>query len=199
MSRPRRVPLPQLREAILLAAGQILDREGADGLTARAVAREIGYTAASIYNVFGSMSDLLMEVNRGTLLRLEQLFAQLPEAASPGEKLHLLTAAYIAFMQENPALWQAFFGGRRQREQFPDWYVAAIAGLKQRLADLLREHAPQLNPGQADHLAEQLYVAVHGAVALDLERRLDLVTRQSAVSIAAAVVDMILLSLRPGP
>lgn len=196
MSRPQRVPRAQLREEILRAAGQILSREGAEGLTARAVAREVGYTAASIYNVFGSMSDLLMELNRDTLLRLEELFAQLPDAAGPAEKLHHLTAAYIAFMQQNPALWQAIFGGVRQREQFPDWYVAAIAGLKQKLAGLLGQYAPGLSAERADHLAEQLYVAVHGAVALDLERRLDLLTRQSAVSVAAAVLDMILLSLR---
>ena len=196
MSRPQRVPRAQLRDEILLAAGRILARDGAAGVTARAVAGEVGYTAASIYNVFSSMSDLLMELNRGTLARLEHLFEQLPEAASAAEKLHHLTAAYIAFMQQNPAVWQAFFGGVRQRDQFPDWYIAAIAGLKQRLAALIQLEAPHLQAEQADRLAEQLYVSLHGAVALDLERRLDLLTRQSAAEIAAAVLDMILLSLR---
>ncbi|WP_112310224.1 TetR/AcrR family transcriptional regulator [Pseudogemmobacter bohemicus] len=197
MSRPQRVPRAELRQAILESARGILDREGAPGLSARAIAREIGYTAASIYNVFGSMSDILMEVNRDTFARLEQLFDSLPATGTPAARLHLICQAYISFMRRNPALWSALFGGIRQRENFPDWYGEAIRGLMGRLALLLCEHAPELDPERAGRLTEQLYVAVHGAVALEVDRRLDILTAQSASEIAASVLDAMLSRLKP--
>ncbi len=197
MSRPQRVPREDLRQAILDAARGILEREGAPGLSARAIAREVGYTAASIYNVFGAMSDILMEVNRETFTRLEQLLEGVPATGTPAARLHLICQAYIAFMRRNPALWHALFGGMRQRESFPDWYGEAIRGLFGRLTGLLCEHAPELEPERAIRLTEQLYVAIHGAVALEVDRRLDILTSQSAGEIAASVLDAMLNRLKP--
>ncbi len=197
MSRPQRVPRDQLRQAILDAARGILDREGAPGLSARAIAREVGYTAASIYNVFASMSDILMEVNRETFAQLEKLFETLPENEPPAARLHLLCQAYISFMRRNPALWNALFSGARQRNSFPEWYAQAIRGLLGRLTHLLSAHAPELEPAHAQRLTEQLYVAIHGAVALEVDRRLDILTGQSAGEIAASVLDAMLNRLKP--
>lgn len=197
MSRPQRVPRAELRQAILESARGILDREGVPGLSARAIAREVGYTAASIYNVFGSMSDILMEVNRETFARLEQLFDTLPDTGTPAARLHLICQSYISFMRRNPALWSALFGGMRQRETFPAWYGEAVRGLMGRLTELLREHAPDLDDNRAMRLTEQLYVAVHGAVALEVDRRLDILTTQSAGEIAASVLDAMLSRLKP--
>lgn len=199
MSRPFRKPRDELRTEILDAARRILLAEGADGLTARALAREVGYTAASIYQLFNSMSDVLMEVNRETFTHLAALFEDLPAEEAPAQKLHRVCASYIGFMQANPALWSALFGGMRERSSFPDWYGEAIAGLMGRLTSLLIAHAPQLSVAEARRLTEQLYVAVHGAVALALERRLDLVTEQSAHEIGASVLDAMLSRLQPAP
>lgn len=192
MSRPQRLPREELRQSILEAAREILRLEGVEGLSARAIARRVGYTAASIYNVFDSMSDLLMEVNRDTLARIGSLFAQLPATGTPRDRLHRLCGEYIRFMQDNPALFGALFGGTRQREAFPDWYVQAIRELLGQVGGLLREHAPALDESQAMERAEQLYVAIHGTLALDLGRRLDLVTGQSAQGIAGAMLDAVL-------
>src|SRR5690606_25094194 len=145
----------------------------------------VGYTAASIYNVFGAMSDILMEVNRETFARLEALFDTLPASGTPAARLHLICQSYISFMRRNPALWGALFGGARQRESFPDWYGEAVRGLMGRLTALLREHAPDLDEARAGRLTEQLYVAVHGAVALEVDRRLDILTAQTAGEVAA--------------
>ncbi|NPD16549.1 TetR/AcrR family transcriptional regulator [Xinfangfangia sp. D13-10-4-6] len=197
MSRPQRVPRAELRQAILDAARDILDREGVSGLSARAIAREVGYTAASIYNVFGSMSDILMEVNRETFVELEKLIAGLPANEPPSARLHLLCQAYISFMRRNPALWNALFGGTRHRETFPEWYAEAIRRLFGQLTHLLMAHAPGLEPERAQRLTEQLYVAIHGAVALESDRRLDILTSQSAGEIAASVLDAMLIRLKP--
>lgn len=196
MSRPQRLPREELREAILVAARTILRDDGVEGLTARAIAKHVGYTAASIYNVFESMSDLLMEVNRSTLTELQTIFVGLSPQDPPDERLHELLRRYMAFMKQNPALWSALFGGVRYRESFPDWYVATIRGLLGQVRDMLRELAPRLTEAEAERLAEQLYVALHGTVSLDVGRRLDIVTQQSAPEIAGAILDAVLMQLR---
>lgn len=195
MSRPLRQPREELRQSILDVARGILDREGMEGLTARAIAREIHYTAATIYNVFSSMSDIVMEINRETLAEVARLFTALPKDLSAAERLHMLAKSYVEFMQNNPARWNALFGGNRQRESFPDWYTGSIEGLKLQLAHLLIEHAGQLDRLRAEKLAEHLFVSVHGALTLGIGRRLDLLTQRDMLDVAMAGVDLVLTTL----
>lgn len=195
MSRPLRQPREELRKSIIDTTKGILDRDGVEGLSARAIAREIGYTAASIYNVFESMSDILMEVNRETLIELQTMFEGLPMGAAPRERLLALCLGYVVFMKQNPARWSALFAGTRQRTTFPEWYVGAIDELKGRLGTLLVEYAHDLSPEAALRLAENLFVAIHGVVSLDVGLRLDMFTSRSAEEMAISALDITLAGL----
>ena len=199
MSRPARQPREDLRKSIIDTTKAILDRDGVEGLSARAIAREIGYTAASIYNVFESMSDILMEVNRETLTELNALFESLPLDVHPKERLQAICLAYVDFMRLNPARWSALFAGQRQRESFPDWYVGAIDQLKGRLSDLLIAHEPGLAPETAWRLAEDLFIAIHGLVSLDVSGRLDLFTLRRAEDIARSALETMLAGILSTP
>ena len=57
----------QLRRLALDSARQITAEEGLRGLKARRVAREIGYTIGTIYNVFEDLDDLIVQMNAETL------------------------------------------------------------------------------------------------------------------------------------
>lgn len=195
MSRPSRQPREELRKAIVDTTKNILDTEGVEGLSARAIAREIGYTAASIYNVFESMSDILMEVNRETLSELDAMFEALPSDGSPKDRLEAICLAYVSFMRRNPARWSALFGGQRERDAFPEWYVGAIDQLMNRLAALLTDHAPGLAPVAALRAAELLFITIHGLVSLDVGRRLDMFTRRPASDLAQSALEATLVSL----
>ncbi len=195
MSRPARQPREELRRAIIEAGKGIIDRDGVEGLSARGIAKEIGYTAASIYNVFEAMSDILMEVNRETMVELQQMFEALPEIRGAQNRLRGLCLSYVDFMTQNPSRWHALFGGLRERASFPEWYGDAIEGLKGRLANLLIECAPATSPQRAGALAETLFVAIHGLLALDLGRRLDLFTKRTAPEIVDLALEMTLTSL----
>lgn len=196
MSRPKRLPREELREVILVAARDILRDEGLEGLSARNIAKRVGYTAASIYNVFESMSDLVMELNRDTLAELQKIILGLDPEATPEDRLHELLGRYIAFMQKNPSMWVALFGGTRNRGSFPPWYVSTVRHLLGQVRNMLRELSPSLTEERADRLAEQLYIAIHGTVSLDLSRRLDLVTPQSAHEVGSAILDAVLVQFR---
>ena len=50
----------QLRELILDAAQEIIDVHGLAGLSAREIARRIGYSPGTIYNMFDNLDDCLL-------------------------------------------------------------------------------------------------------------------------------------------
>ena len=49
----------QLADMAVAAATALAERDGLRGVTARGVAREIGYTVGTLYNVFDNLDDVL--------------------------------------------------------------------------------------------------------------------------------------------
>jgi AcrR family transcriptional regulator len=68
-AKPVRQPLD--RQAVLAAAIRVLDRDGASGLTMRAVAQELGVAAASLYGHVASKEELVQLV-------LDRVLSSLP-------------------------------------------------------------------------------------------------------------------------
>jgi AcrR family transcriptional regulator len=58
---PRGVAIPELREQLFRATEQVLARDGAAGLTGRAITREAGCATGLLYNHFGDLDDFLAE------------------------------------------------------------------------------------------------------------------------------------------
>ena len=56
-----------LRVLTLEAARRLLCAHGLEGLTARRVAAEIGYTPGTLYNIFENLDDLILHVTAGAL------------------------------------------------------------------------------------------------------------------------------------
>jgi len=57
--RPQRTPSEQIDTAVIAAALALIDRDGAEGFTVRALAREAGVAPMSIYNHFGDKNGVL--------------------------------------------------------------------------------------------------------------------------------------------
>lgn len=178
MARPKRHAPEELRRMVLDAARAIIDENGPEALTARDLARAIGYTPGTIYNLFDSLPAVLYEVNRETFAGLAELFQEIPADLDSAERLQWLAGAYVDFMQDNKALWRGLFEGPRRTEVFPQWYVDTIRGLLARIAAMIGDISPDLTDAQAMAEAERLYVNIHGVLSLAANGRLDLVTDQ---------------------
>ena len=57
----------ELRELIIEATTEIVEQVGLEGLSAREIAKRVGYSPGTLYNVFGSYDELLLRVNARTL------------------------------------------------------------------------------------------------------------------------------------
>lgn len=199
MARPRKLDLDQLRAEIIAAAREMLRTRDLPDLTARALAQSLSIPASAIYRIFPTMGEVVMAVNQATFAELEALFERLPEGGAAEERVLGLAANYLAFMRANPNLWRALFGGPKRAEAYPEWYLAAISGLMGRLAALLESVAPHLGPARAAELAARLYVLAHGALSLEIDGRLSMMTPLPGDEIVLGAVRSLLAGLAAPP
>jgi AcrR family transcriptional regulator len=159
MPQPARVTPDQL----LAAARTLLEHEGIDGLTMRALARHLGLAAPSLYFHVESREDLLrLLTQRGLLDFSEYLGGEIADVADPREKLHLLADAYARFAAANPQLFVLLFGPcPEERLVSPTLAEAASAPLLDALAELVPAE-------QVVSVSQALWSLTHGYTTLSL-------------------------------
>lgn len=188
--RARR-PRDELRLRTLDAARQIILDEGPEALTARKLAKAAGYTPGTIYNLFDSLPDVLWEVNREHFARMSKLFSDLP-GDDPQTRLRNLAGRYLDLIDKEPTLFRALFDGPRRSETFPDWYLDAINALLDSIASELRLLAPGLSTAAAHRESVAMFTAIQGIASLQASGRLDLLTGETATTLADGLVVRIL-------
>src|SRR4030042_34590 len=90
------------RELIIEATTAIVEQDGLEGLSAREIAKRIGYSPGTLYNVFENLDDLLLTIEARLLDRLAERLAETDTSGTPQQRVHRLTEAYVAFTQERP-------------------------------------------------------------------------------------------------
>ena len=161
-----------LRQDLITAAEQVIETQGLGELRARDLAKTAGCSLGAIYNVFTDMDGLILEVNASTLRAIDQTMASIV-APNPTTQFLQLADAYVTYAARNRPRWDALFGHRMQAEAVaPDWFLetqnAAFSHIETPLAAL----CPQLD-GTARHLlGRSIFAAVHGMVALGLDKRI---------------------------
>lgn len=103
-----------LREALLQGAERILEREGVQGLTLRAAAREAGVSHAAPMNHFGSLSGLLSELAAVGFERfVATMRANVREGDPPDRRMAAIGRGYVTFARAHPGLFLLMFRGER--------------------------------------------------------------------------------------
>lgn len=99
-----------LREALIVAADQILEERGPEGFSLREAARRAGVSAGAPAHHFGSAAGLLTEV---AILGFEGLRHALQEAGTaapmPGARLRAQGIAYVRFALAHRGRFQLMF------------------------------------------------------------------------------------------
>jgi len=179
-----------LRNALLNSARSILESEGLESLSLRAVARGAGVSHAAPYRHFPNHEALLVEL---AIEGFVELKAELVGAASgPGhesDRIASIGAAYMRFVAKRPAVARLMFGGQLpNREKFPVLGEAADAVGKE-IGDALPDPA----------LGLAVWSAVHGLAMLVLENVIDLGQRRSGLAVLPSRAEILLRSLFSAP
>lgn len=166
-----------LHGALLKAAKTVAEREGINGLTLRAVAREAGVSHAAPAHHFGDVTGLLSELAAiGFKKFSEQLGAATCSDTAPEAVAARKASAYVAFAQDNPCMFQLMFRGERLDHDRPALREASEAAFI-KLASIVaaRRHEEvvpdHLTLEQAADIA-RIWSMVHGFAMLYLDGRL---------------------------
>lgn len=96
-----------LREALLDAAMRVVDSAGADAVSMRALARDLGVSSAAPFRHFADKKVLLDAIaekaGEELDLRLDQVAAECDDALT---QFRAMTVAYVRYAAEHPALYR---------------------------------------------------------------------------------------------
>lgn len=155
------------------AAKRTVENEGLRGLRARQVARDIGYTIGTLYNLFEDLDDLIMHMNGETLDQLMAECSKVELTQNPIQDLEHLVYCYLSFTQENPKLWNAIFEHKLpETRQMPEWFSQKISAL---LSIIERALAPILSDRSDTEIhqhARILWMSLFGMTVLESSGRL---------------------------
>ncbi|MFD7919927.1 TetR/AcrR family transcriptional regulator [Streptomyces sp. NPDC059740] len=176
-----------LKEDILRAAARLLMESGREGdLSLRAIAREVGISAPSIYLHFQDRAELVQELTRRAFARLadelrdaweqgegtEKERTQVPEQArgqqhGPEAALRAMAHRYCHFALDNPKIYRLMFGiqrievPREQASSHPLWLVY------ERWAEAVAAcRVGRGSEADDERVAKLLWSALHGLVAM---------------------------------
>jgi AcrR family transcriptional regulator len=168
MTKSTRTPSTQIGPGVLRAALHILDTEGPDGFTVRAIAVRAGVAPMAIYNHFDGVNGVLEAL-------FTQGFTTLHEAVSvatldPLADLMRAGLAYRSFALTNPGLYTIMFLHRfRNFEPSAEAICAAKQAHEALVINVERCQEVGLFPGaSSEDAAQVIWAACHGFVSLEL-------------------------------
>ena len=164
----------QLRAMIVVEGHRQLAEVGFFHFSAREVAKRIGYSIGTLYNVFGSLDQLMLAIN-GMTLDLWRDYLELRLEAAGEDRLRALVEAYFEFAIVNRHAWAALYDHRLpEGEPIPVYYEEKIAALTGIVIAEIAAALPPEKADAADRLAPSLLACVHGHCALTLTGTLSL-------------------------
>lgn len=100
----------RLRTDIIRAAGALLEGDSAESVTLRAVARQAGISAPSIYAHFRHRDEIMQALVTEAFDELEHAL-HVEAELDPTVELRELCNAYLRFAEERPQRYRLMFGG----------------------------------------------------------------------------------------
>ena len=187
----------QLKELILEAAYKIIEMHGLSGLSAREIARQIGYSPGTIYNMFENLDDVVLRIEARVLDALDQrLEAILMEPHADRDKVKKLAQAYLAFTHEKPRLWNLLFEHHLPAgTELPPWYQEKLEVLLARVEQALMPLFPAAHEIERKRAARVLWAGVHGITSLSTADKLSIVTTEAAGRLVDDLVSTYLAGL----
>ncbi|MTI14872.1 TetR/AcrR family transcriptional regulator [Sansalvadorimonas verongulae] len=166
-----------LRQALLLAAFEHLHKTGPEKLSLRALARDVGVSQTAPYRHFPNKDLLFVAMAVEGFRRLEQRVQETSQSNPDAYKALLLCAEdYIAFAQENPALYRLMFGPALNEWRKPEFMHGAPPAALAALVEIMEKAISQgsiTDEYEAWFLAKNCWAQIHGHAMMAIDGMLD--------------------------
>lgn len=187
----------ELRSSLIEAADLILQRDGADALSLRAIAAEVGVSHMAPYSHFKNKKELIQAVTEMGFERLAETMIEATQA--PGAENNLVLtygAAYLEFAINNPQLYRLMLGQiesrGRKKGSVPGVALIApnVSASIKRPFKLLRTAFAATLPDEEKVASKALgaWALVHGLSALLIEGQIAIPDDQSLKDFLIAIM-----------
>jgi AcrR family transcriptional regulator len=166
MTPRRRTASHQVSVALLDAAEAVLDRDGVDGVTIRAVAQRAEVSPMSVYNRFANKDGLIVALAMRTLEQLAQAI-EVPTDIDPVERFASACRNYRAFALRYPARYSLIFGAGSPLEDQSSEVARAGHAVFTVLVELIRAMKSSASEQESAQDAQAVWSAIHGAVTIE--------------------------------
>ena len=185
----------EIREMIVSSGLNLIKNSGFSGFSTRQIAKEIGYTIGTLYNVFDNYDDIILHINATTL---DDMGKFIEEGLNPKLKnakaIKQLAKLYIDFAHKNRNSWSALFEYNIPPESYlPDWYNQRIEKLFSIVESLLSEFISKKS--EALKHAKVIWASIHGICVLSLTQKLNVVGTASVEILTDSLIENYLRGL----
>ncbi|WP_415974547.1 TetR/AcrR family transcriptional regulator [Rhodococcus sp. 077-4] len=170
--------MDNLRTRLIDAGVRLLERDGLDGLTIRAVTREAGVSHGAPRRYFPTLHALAAAVARVGLVDLDatmKVAAQ--QSDSPLAALDAVADAYVQFAVERPAMFALIF-----RHDMLEGSGENLRDTSRPLFHALIESIRAVAPENPQFAALRLWTSVHGIAALNSTRAFEPISDSPSVT-----------------
>jgi AcrR family transcriptional regulator len=187
----------ELRELILKATEDLVEQNGLAGLSAREIARLIGYSAGTLYNCFENLDDVILHVEARVLDHLDRELGGVVRTSTAEEHVRRLSLKYLEFTLRRPKLWNLLFEHHLPATMpVPVWYQEKLDALLARVEAALRPMAGKTSEADLQRAARVLWAGVHGITSLATADKLASVTHDTAQLLVDDLVTRYLAGMR---
>lgn len=180
-----------LKRALLDAALEMLDEEGAEGIGLRELARKVGVSPAAPYRHFRSRQALLEAVATEGFRRFSAMMAAKEADLPEDEQLPAMAEAYVRFALVQPALFRLMFSRQVDKQGNKALHNAAIDAYSS-LAKAAAREVPEA-PSEGAVIA---WAFVHGLSMLLLDEQILGVSPQNSDSLVRNLAQRFVAAMR---
>ena len=193
-----------LRAKILDAARELFITEGVEAASMRKIADKIGYSATTLYNYFEDKEALFYALCEADFGSLHEMFQKIGKIANPIERLRKLGQTYVTFALRYPEQYRFMFMTPRVHESEEPCHEVetenpdqdSYAFVRATVVEALAAGVFRAEYRDADLLAQVVWSAVHGVVALHLIMgEGDWIHWRPAEEVAQTAIDVVIRGL----
>ncbi|HML28617.1 MAG TPA: TetR/AcrR family transcriptional regulator [Hyphomicrobium sp.] len=187
----------ELRQLILDASQTIVERNGITGLSAREIARMIGYSPGTLYNIFENLDDVLLTLQVQLMGRTVEHLKRVPMGTDGEKNIEDLAYAYVDFALVNRRMWNLFLAhnlpaGKTVPTPFHDYTNSLVEIVKGALSQV----APNLPREDLDTTARAFLAGLNGITAFAATEKGVYITPGTAQTYAKELTSTFLKGLR---
>lgn len=188
----------EIKDQTLLTAKKIIIDQGVKALTARKLAKENNYSVGTLYNLFHSIDEIIVQITLTSLTKLcETIQFSLAEIEDPEIKLQIFARQLNDFILTNPNLAVLIFADLIEHcSPLPEEYSQKINELFSPLENVFEHLFPAVNPSVRQKLFKVYAASLMGIMSLLSKKVLSSIGTDDSLIISELLLTMYLTGMK---